>query len=48
MRPIYENLKRNQVLIRYMNYQDWGEGLRISVGTDDQVNACLTRLESAV
>jgi hypothetical protein len=24
-----------------MKYAGWGEGLRISVGTDDQIDACL-------
>lgn len=46
--PLYEALKRDRILIRYMNYRDWGEGLRISVGTDDQVDACLSRLASAL
>jgi histidinol-phosphate aminotransferase len=29
-----------------MSYSDWGDGLRISVGTDDQVDACLALLRS--
>jgi histidinol-phosphate aminotransferase len=41
LKPVYEKLKASQVLVRYMNYPEWGEGLRISVGTDDQVDACL-------
>ncbi len=48
VQPLYEALKRDRILIRYMNYRNWGEGLRISVGTDDQVDACLSRLESTV
>jgi len=48
VQPLYEALKRDRILIRYMQYRDWGEGLRISVGTDDQVDACLSRLESAI
>lgn len=35
------HLKAHQILVRYMNYPDWGDGLRISVGTDDQIDACL-------
>lgn len=35
-------LKANQILIRYMSYPNWGDGLRISVGTDEQIDACLT------
>lgn len=48
VKPLYEALKRDRILIRYMNYRNWGEGLRISVGTDDQVDACLRKLESTV
>jgi histidinol-phosphate aminotransferase len=42
---IYDALKASQVLIRYMNYPDWGDGLRISVGTDEQIDAALLLLE---
>ncbi|MFV2069474.1 MAG: histidinol-phosphate transaminase [Pirellulales bacterium] len=42
---LYQRLKAEGVLVRYMNYPDWGEGLRISVGTDSQVDACLALLE---
>jgi histidinol-phosphate aminotransferase len=47
-RPIYEQLKASGVLVRYMDYPDWGDGLRISVGTDEQIDACLTMLSAAV
>ncbi len=46
LQPLYENLKSNHVLVRYMNYPGWGEGLRISVGTDSQIDACLNLLEA--
>ncbi len=42
---MYEFLKQNQILIRYMQFPDWGDGLRISVGTDEQIDACLLMLE---
>lgn len=45
---LYQSLKANQVLVRYMNYPGWGDGLRISVGTDEQVDACLGLLKSMV
>ncbi len=45
---IYESLKANQILVRYMKFPDWGDGLRISVGTDDQIDACLLMIESAL
>jgi histidinol-phosphate aminotransferase len=46
--PIYQQLKASGVLVRYMNYAGWGDGLRISVGTDEQVDACLGLLKSLV
>lgn len=46
VKPLYERLKQDQVLVRYMNYPEWGDGLRISVGTDDQADACLAYLKS--
>jgi histidinol-phosphate aminotransferase len=46
VQPMYEALKRDKVLVRYMNYPGWGDGLRISVGSDDQIDACLSLLAS--
>lgn len=48
VKPLYEQLKANRILVRYMNYADWGDGLRISVGSDEQVDACLGLLKSMV
>jgi histidinol-phosphate aminotransferase len=45
-RPLYEALKRRRILVRYMDYPGWGDGLRISVGTDEDVDACLAVLGS--
>lgn len=47
-KPIYEQLKSKGVLVRYMNYPGWGDGLRVSVGSDDQIDALLGLLESIV
>ncbi|MBI2824952.1 MAG: histidinol-phosphate transaminase [Planctomycetia bacterium] len=47
-RTLYEQLKQNHVLVRYMDYAGWGDGLRISVGTDDQIDACLALLKTMV
>lgn len=41
VKPIYEYLKANRYLVRYMNYPDWGDGLRISVGTEEQIDEIL-------
>jgi histidinol-phosphate aminotransferase len=46
--PLYQQLKQAGVLVRYMNYPDWGDGLRISVGTDEQVDACLSLLRAMI
>lgn len=48
VRPLYEELKRRRILVRYMNYQGWGDGLRISVGTEEQIAACLNQLRAIV
>jgi len=48
VKPLYERLKENGVLVRYMNYPGWGDGLRISVGTDEQIDTCLERLVAIV
>ncbi len=42
---MYEFLKSNQILVRYMQFPEWGDGLRISVGTDEQADACLLMLQ---
>ena len=36
---IYERLKERGILVRYMVYPGWGEGLRVTVGTPDQLEA---------
>jgi histidinol-phosphate aminotransferase len=46
VQPLYQALKDQKVLVRYMNYQGWGDGLRISVGTDEQMDAAFQILES--
>ena len=46
LKGLYEALKRERVLVRYMRYEGWGDGLRISVGTDEQMDACLGLLKS--
>jgi histidinol-phosphate aminotransferase len=48
LRPIAERLKAAGVLVRYMDYAGWGDGLRISVGTPDQIDACLALVKSII
>lgn len=40
-RALYEYLKERGYLLRYMNYDRWGDGLRLSVGTDAQIDDVL-------
>jgi histidinol-phosphate aminotransferase len=47
-RTIYEQLKERRVLIRYMHYPQWGDGIRISVGSDAQIEALLILLRTLV
>jgi len=46
VRLIFEELKRRRILVRYMNYPGHAEGLRISVGTDVEVDRLLEELLS--
>ena len=45
---LYERLKAAHILVRYMNYPGWSDGLRISVGTDEQIEALLDLLKGMV
>ncbi len=42
---IYDHCKVGGYLIRHMNYPGYGDGLRISVGTDEQVDACIDLIQ---
>ena len=44
-KTVYEQLKAAHILVRYMSYPDWMDGLRISVGTDEQTEALLAVLK---
>lgn len=46
--PLYAGLKNERILVRYMNYASWGDGLRISVGTEEQTDQLLDVLERLV
>ncbi len=45
LQPLYEGLKQHGFLVRYMDYPNWSNGLRISVGTDKQIDTVLKLLE---
>jgi histidinol-phosphate aminotransferase len=44
VKPIYEELKKRLILVRYMNYEGYGDGLRITVGTDEEIDRLLAEL----
>ncbi|MBN1588494.1 MAG: histidinol-phosphate transaminase [Pirellulales bacterium] len=46
--PIFERLKQARIFVRYMNYAGWGDGLRVSVGADEQIDRFLEELERIV
>ena len=54
LKPIYEELKRRKILVRYMSYAVGPvgvpdgpyDGLRISVGTDAEIDKLLTELKA--
>jgi histidinol-phosphate aminotransferase len=44
VKPVYEELKRRHILVRYMAYEGHPDGLRISVGTDAEIDRLLGEL----
>jgi histidinol-phosphate aminotransferase len=48
VKPIYEELKRRQILVRYMNYEGCGDGLRISIGSDAEIDRLLEEMRTMV
>jgi histidinol-phosphate aminotransferase len=44
VKPVYEALKAAGILVRYMSYPGCGDGLRISVGTDEEIDRLLAEL----
>ncbi len=43
-RPVYEELKRRKILVRYFDTPRLAGSLRITVGTDDEIGALLAAL----
>jgi histidinol-phosphate aminotransferase len=46
VKPVYEELKRRRILVRYMSYEGHGDGLRISVGSDGEIDRLLDELNN--
>ncbi len=45
VKPVYETLKQRGILVRYMNYESYGDGLRITVGSDTEIDRLLDELQ---
>jgi histidinol-phosphate aminotransferase len=48
VKPIFEELKRRNTLVRYMDYGTHGDGLRVSVGTDAEIDRLLEELKRII
>lgn len=48
VKAIFESLKARKILVRYMNYPGFGDGLRISVGSDAEIDRLLEDLRQLV
>jgi histidinol-phosphate aminotransferase len=48
VKPIYEELKKRLILVRYMVFEGYGDGLRITVGTDAEVDRLVEELDRIV
>lgn len=48
VKSMYEELKRRHILVRYMSYEGYGDGLRISVGTEEETERLLGELRMLV
>ena len=48
VKPLYEALKSRGILVRYMVYDGYGDGLRISVGSDAEIDRLFDELKRLV
>ncbi len=48
VKTIYEELKKRKILVRYMNYPGHGDGLRVSVGSDPQIDRLLEEMRALI
>ena len=48
LKPIFEELKRRTLFVRYMVYEGYGDGLRLSVGTNAEIDRLLQELTAIV
>jgi histidinol-phosphate aminotransferase len=45
VQPIYQELKKRMILVRYMPYEGYGDGLRITIGTDAEIDKLVEELQ---
>jgi histidinol-phosphate aminotransferase len=48
VKAIYQELKARHVLVRYVAYPEYGDGLRVTVGTDGEIDRLLDELKAIV
>lgn len=48
VRILFEQLKSKRILVRHMIYEGYGDGLRISVGTDAEIDRLIEELQRLV
>jgi histidinol-phosphate aminotransferase len=48
IQPIFQELKKRKILVRYMVYEGYGDGLRITVGTDAEIDRLLEEMRRLV
>jgi histidinol-phosphate aminotransferase len=48
VKPLYEGLKARRILVRYMAYPGYGDGLRVTVGTDSEIDLLLRELAGLI
>lgn len=48
VRPVFERLRERNVFIRYLTFPDYGDGLRITVGTDEQMDRFFRELDAVL
>jgi len=47
-RRIFQELRQRKILVRFMVYEGYGDGLRISIGSEADIDRLLTELKSIV
>jgi histidinol-phosphate aminotransferase len=45
---LFQELKARRILVRYMNYSGYGDGLRVSIGTEQEIDRFLSELRKLV